>query len=503
MSSQKGKGYKKSVGFYADKNGERTQKMFWLGKNEQKAEILCLTIISRWKELKNAGAEIWDEQSLDFIKEEKNRLYEKGKYKPMAKSSPSKQQDRKSSSPTMPKQSQSSSEPSSDFGKPMALYAAIEKYIGNVKSNMDYSEDWQKGLSIRLNSLKDATTDMLLIDLTKDTVSSIVDFYRKRPKNKNTGKPISITTAKIQINTLKRLLDHLIDEEIIEPIKGLQKLFKKIKIKKTQKDITKQLKGNPVFEVDDLVLLYHNANSQLRGYMLLALNFGFTQKEISNMLVGMVDFDKYIITRYREKTDFTVKAEWKMWDETFAFLKHSIKPPYAYEYKLGDDGDTILYRESFREHWQKHIETGIEAYQRLIKDKLKAENLHVIPEEYIFSRLVYANDNGTKIDNVASAWSRLRKKLGKRLKNPHSFKSLRKTGANMIQNIAGVEISQVFLSHTPTTSAQKSYTNPQFDKLGASLDIMREQLQPVFENVPSYPRIDFVEGHIKDWDKQL
>ncbi len=67
MSFQKGKGYKKSIGFHTSKNGQRKQKMFWLGKNEQKAEILCLTITSKWKELKNAAAEVWDEKSLDYI----------------------------------------------------------------------------------------------------------------------------------------------------------------------------------------------------------------------------------------------------------------------------------------------------------------------------------------------------------------------------------------------------------------------------------------------------
>lgn len=503
MSFQKGKGYKKSIGFHTSKNGARKQKMFWLGKNEQKAEILCLMIISRWKELKNAAAEVWDEESLDYLKEYKNRLYEKGKYKPTVKSSTSKRQDKHVPPVPIPKQLHSSSEPISDLSKPVTLYGAIDKYISNVKSDMNFSEEWQKGLSIRLNSLKDATADMLLRDLSKDTVLSIVKFYQKRPKNKNTGKPISITTAKTQINTLKRLLDHLIEEEIIEPIRGLQKLFKNIRIKKTKVDITKQLKGNPVFEIDDLVLLYHNANSKLRGYMLLGLNLGFTQKEISSMLVGMVDMDNEVITRFREKTDFTVKAKWKMWNETLVFVKHNIKPNYAYEYRIDDDGNTILYRNSIAETWQQHHEKGIQAYQRLIKDKLRAENMYAIPEEYIFNRVVYTNDNGVKIDNIASAWSRLRKKLGKNLKNPYSFKSLRKTGADMIQNIAGVDISQVYLSHTPTTLAQKNYTNPQFEKLGVALEVMREQLQPVFENVPIYPRLDIVNGQIKDWDRQL
>ena len=76
---------------------------------------------------------------------------------------------------------------------------------------------------------------------------------------------------------------------------------------KTKSDIIKQHKGNPVFELDDLILLYHNANPILRGYMLLGLNLGHTQKEISTMLNVMVDLDKRIVSRYREKTDFTAK----------------------------------------------------------------------------------------------------------------------------------------------------------------------------------------------------
>ena len=61
---------------------------------------------------------------------------------------------------------------------------------------------------------------------------------------------------------------------------------------------------------------------------------------------------------------------------------------------------------------------------------------------------------------------------------------------DMIQKIAGVEIAQVYLCHTPKTLAEKSYTKPHFERLAAALDIMREQLQPMFDNVPIYPRID-------------
>lgn len=483
FSLQKGKGFKKSIGFYIAEDGEKKQKMFWLGQDEKKAEILGLTILIRWKELKNAGVEVWDHDNLKAIKEYKDRLYEKGKYKPEISSS-SKEQGKKFSPLTIPQEYHPSIELSSGLGQPVTFYGAIDKYVSIIKTDTNITEEWKKGLSIRLNSLKDATKDLLLKELNKDAISSIVKYYQKRPKNKNTGQPISITTAKIQIHTLKRVLLYLIDEEIIEPIKGLNKLFKSVKFDKTNKDIAKQLKGNPIFELDDLVLLYHNSNPQLRGYILLGLNFGFTQKEISNMLVGMVDFKNKVLSRFREKTDFTIKSQWLIWEETLTFLKHNIKPTFIFDYKMDDDDDTILYRNYFSEDWQTHGEKGHDAYLRLVKEKQEIESMQIKPEEYIFDKIVYINSNGIKIDTIASAWARLRKKLGKGLKNSYSFKSLRKTGADMIQQLGGVDIAQVYLSHTPTTVLQKNYTNPQFQKLAEALNLMRNQLQPIFENVP-------------------
>ena len=92
--------------------------------------------------------------------------------------------------------------------------------------------------------------------------------------------------------------------------------------------------------------------------------------------------------------------------------------------------------------------------------------------------------------------------MGKELKKPYSFKSLRKTGADIIQKLAGVEIAQVYLCHTPKTMAEKNYTNPHFDKLAAALDYMREQLQPMFENVPHNSLIYIVNNSLKDWGQK-
>ena len=70
-----------------------------------------------------------------------------------------------------------------------------------------------------------------------------------------------------------------------------------------------------------------------------------------------------------------------------------------------------------------------------------------------------------------------------------SYKSLRKTGSDMIRKVAGLEISQVYLSHTPKTLAEKSYTNPHFEKLAAYLELVREQLQPMFDDAPAYGQV--------------
>ena len=108
--------------------------------------------------------------------------------------------------------------------------------------------------------------------------------------------------------------------------------------------------------------------------------------------------------------------------------------------------------------------------------------------------MVSIHEKGTKIDNISSAWSRLRKKLDNELTNSYSFKSLRKTGSDMVRKVAGIEISQVYLCHTPKTLAEKSYSNPHFEKLTAALDLVRQELQPMYNDAPTYATIHrFVE----------
>ena len=232
MSLQKDKGYKKSIGFSKNKNGARKQKMFWLGNDAQKAEILCLTIISRWKELKNGGMDVWDNESLQYIKQYKDRIYEKGDYNPKVKLPLNKKYGMSPAPLSLPKSDESVIAPPSELTKPITFHKAIDKYITEINSNINFGEDWQKGLSDRLKALKEASSDILLKDLDEKINSTIIKHFLQLPKNKNTGKPISISTAKTQIVTLKRMLAYLIDEEIVESIKGMDKLFKNLKFKK-------------------------------------------------------------------------------------------------------------------------------------------------------------------------------------------------------------------------------------------------------------------------------
>jgi len=469
LSQQKDKGYKKSVGFY-QKGGQRKQKMWWLGNDLQKAEVLALRIQSEWKQIKASGGEVWTKRATDKIDALKASLYKS--------TSTQQYQDE-----IFPSAESPLTEDKKSPQEPLTFYQAIDYFCQNVIPPMAVTDQWKRDLAYRMEHLKDAMDDIALVEIGSERLDALINFYKNRPKNKKYNRLISPDFVKTEIRTAKRLFEWLDETGRWMICRGFVSKFKKtnIRVKLNRTERLKATNGNPVFSTKELVELYRRANSRVREYMTLSLNCGFTQKEISSLMIGEchIDCDAPYIERMREKTgDTGVIGKWRLWDETVELLKFYIYPKILWEYKL-EDG--IVYFKYFTaSKWRKYDRQYEGLYEELMQYKFERDNKKVKATDAIYGGLVYLNDDDARIDAVASAWWRLLQKCPG--VSQYSFKSLRKTGADMVKKITGLEeVAMCYLCQSPRTVSGQSYTNPDYERLGNALINLRDQLQPMFD----------------------
>lgn len=472
LSVQKDKGFKKSVGFCSN-NGSRKQKTFWLGKDRKIAEILALRIISEWQILKAEGYTEWPEQKLQEIDHLKSKLNSYG------------------NNMAFPLLTEQTSKNGKKRNSILTYFQAIDYYINSVIPNLSFSEQWSRDLSDRLQATKEGMGNLALTEVDAEQIEKFVNYYKKRPKNKHNKKPISFDTVKAYTKAARRLLKWLYKNDYWHMPKDFDELFiiDKRHFPLTSKEKLQAVNEVKVFTIDELCKIWEVAGSLhfMQNWILYTLNTGGTQTEISNLLIGEVFFngipdeniDYPCIQRIRDKQK--VKTRWKLWDETEDMLRREICPD-VWDYK---EVDGIYYCKPPYGIWRKYEFQHSEYYKSAIantaEQKITIANRK--PTDTVFVPVSYFQESTwtgkrIKIDRLSSAWYRLRRK------SPEiklSFKHLRKTGANMIKKIAGRTISHVYLSDIDNTTGGKHYTNDDFDKLAEALDIMRIQLQPMFD----------------------
>ncbi len=188
--------------------------------------------------------------------------------------------------------------------------------------------------------------------------------------------------------------------------------------------ITTTAKNIKPFSVEDITVILSHASERTRLFLLLMLNCGYTQKDLSDLPPNEVAWDRGRIIRKRSKTsdkEGVPTVEYPLWKETFRLLK-----------KHGDQkGERVLTNEDGK--------------------PLKVEELRT--DENGKTRLV-------KIDNVASAYARLVRKLKKKelVKEAKPLKLFRKTSHSVLKNCKDYSHYAVyFLGHSPRTVADRNY----------------------------------------------
>ncbi len=183
-------------------------------------------------------------------------------------------------------------------------------------------------------------------------------------------------------------------------------------------------KSVPTIPIDDVKYLIRESPGQLRLHLLLMLNCGMTQTDISDLKPSEVDWEKGRIKRKRSKTEDHANVptvEYPLWPETLALLL-----------KFGKrEGDRALLTESGRT-W--------------VRDSIKKDGKR------------------SKVDAIKSNYVHLQRRLGM----VHSMKLLRKTSASLLETSPEfARYSTMFLGHSPRSIADRHYVVPsqeQFDR---------------------------------------
>lgn len=189
------------------------------------------------------------------------------------------------------------------------------------------------------------------------------------------------------------------------------------------------------YTIDEIHVLLQQASARTRLYILLMLNCGFTQKDVSDLHPGEVDWDRGRITRKRSKTKKHRNApevSYKLWKETLALLQQERSAGHSERVLVNENGGPL---------WQEF---------RGSDGKFK------------------------KMDNIRNAFERLRRKTG----ITKTLKSLKKTSATLLRDNGNyASLVRVFLSHAATSMSDKHYAQMPQNLLDEAIQWLHDELR--------------------------
>lgn len=229
--------------------------------------------------------------------------------------------------------------------------------------------------------------------------------------------------ARDRLSTVRSFIRWLWEQEAIEAVpKNLDS--KQLRI--SRKATTPQ-----TFEIDEVKTMLESASRRTRLYLLLALNCGMTQKDISDLLQTQVAWRTGTITRKRSKTqshESVPTVTYRLWPETLELLR-----------EFRSESEVVLVNENGT---------------RLRRDRVDASGQY------------------KKSDNIKSAFTRLQTKLS--ITKP--FKLLRATSATLLESNERFRgLDDLFLGHAPKTIAEKHYSATSSSALDDALAFLRGQ----------------------------
>ncbi|WP_161604353.1 tyrosine-type recombinase/integrase [Roseiconus nitratireducens] len=202
-----------------------------------------------------------------------------------------------------------------------------------------------------------------------------------------------------------------------------------VSAEKMKVSVSTDRRANPYAD-GELRKLLKASSGRSRLYLLLALNCGFTQKDISDLKSPEVDLKKGQITRKRSKTGDhgnVPTVTWRLWPETLALLKEHVS-----------GGDRVLVNEAGRP-------------------------------------LVQEKDGKRTADAVKKAMDRLR--TDTKRKDPITFKRFRPTAATKLHEGPHAKFTQYFLDQSPKSVADQFYVQPNQRQFNEAVSWLRTALK--------------------------
>ena len=191
-----------------------------------------------------------------------------------------------------------------------------------------------------------------------------------------------------------------------------------------------------VYTVEEIKKLWVNADERMRLFILLALNCGMTQKDISDMKPSEVDWTVGTISRKRSKTQnhkSTPTITYSLWPETLKLLKKLRAKNCKSNVLLNRNGTP--YR----------------------------------------TEKVNAKGNPIKVDIVGKDFNKLKKDCN--LKG-RSFINLKKTSRSLLEDNKDYQaVAELLVGRAPRTVSERHYAKPATNWLAEATNWLRDELQ--------------------------
>ena len=189
------------------------------------------------------------------------------------------------------------------------------------------------------------------------------------------------------------------------------------------------------FSIEEVGTLLPACPDKTRLHLLLMLNRGMTQKDISDLHPKQINWKTGRIIRKRSKTGnwkSVPVVDYRLWPETFALLRqHRSKDP-------------------------ERVLLNARGGPLKIEERTKSGKLR-------------------KSDSIRTAYMRVCRKL--KIAEPKTLKIMRKTSSSLVATRTDNDTAGYFLGHAPKTTAEKHYLAPSREQFDAVIDWLRDELK--------------------------
>lgn len=300
-----------------------------------------------------------------------------------------------------------------------------EKYLQSCYTRYergDISATWFEKIRISVCHFVDyLQTDLPLSKLNEMHLDDYRNYTLSLPISTSTNKSISLWTAKSRLDIVKLMIKWGYQMALIETLPRNLDGYARITI--PEPTVNR-------FSREEINTLYSAASERTKMFMLLALNCGFGQTDISSLRNSEFQMSENRIVRKRTKTG--VHCEFALWPLTIEMLKkHGTLD--------GKPNDRVFLSQSG----------------------------HPLVREY------FIDDKFKRTDAIRSAFFRLMKKID--MPNHRGFYSLRKTAASEIE-VIDPAVTEMFLAHSEK-GQKKNYAERDWARLDKAIMELRESFE--------------------------